>query len=218
MSRSCRNGVLTVSLTVLAACAGASGGGPVPEDPFLTTPVSSLPVGVLAGQNALLLTVGAVLVGDSAHPLAELEPRRGALMSYANGALEAALRRDAREVGWQALAEQRRAARAAPTLALQPDNLPTAFLADRRVEAVPDPLRTQVRALAAVTNSRVAVVPAAVRVTASGEGYIASLLVAAVDTRVGSVLWRGRVTGEPAPSAEEAIASAAGRLVAPPAR
>ncbi len=213
MSRWCRYSVLIVSLSV-TACGGRATGRAAPEDPFITTGLAALPVASLAGQHTLLLTVGGVVVGDSASPLPGLQGRRAELLAWANLALDSALRRDAATVTWYGLAEQRRLARGAPTLGLQPDLIGTAFLVDRRQEVVPDPLRTQLRSLAALSGARLALAPAAVRVAGPQDALTASLLLVVVDTRVGNVVWRGRVEGPPAATPELAIANAAGRVVA----
>lgn len=212
MSRKYRNSICIVTALALAGC-GGSRGRASPEDPFAATPEAPLPVAAMAGRPVLLLSLGAV-VGDTGRAVRELELGRAALLEYANAALDTALRRDARGVLWHGLAEQRRAARGAPTLGLQPDNLFTAPLADRRVEQVPDPLRSQLRSLAALTGARTAVVPVALRVRAAGEALVATFLLVAVDARLGTVLWRGSVSGGPAGSVEAAIASAAGSVVA----
>lgn len=197
------------------ACGGPTASQPAPEDPFVTTPTGALSVASLSGQNTMLVTLGAILLGDSARPLAELEARRHALVATANLQLDSAIRRDARDVNWYGLPEQRRAARGAPTLNLQPDNFQAAYLSDRRAEAVPDPLRAQLRSMAAMTGSRLAVIPAALRLQVGAEGTTATIIVVVVDTRMGNVVWRGRVAGRPQPDAERAMASAASFVIAP---
>ncbi len=214
MLRKCRYSVVMMMLSVAAACGGRSGPRTAPDDPFAATPVAALPMAALAGQPALLLPAGGLVVGDSGHPLPEVAARRGVLLGYANAAVDTALRRDAREVRWYGLAEQLRVARGAPTLSLDPEHFSTVHLLDRRVTHVADPLRAQLRTLAGLTNARLAVAPTVVRVTQDSGGLKADILWAAVDARVGAVVGRGRSTGAPAPTAEAAIASAAARLVA----
>ncbi len=215
MLRKCRYSVAMVMLMAATACGGRSSPRTAPDDPFATTPQSGLPMASLAGQSALLLPAGGLVVGDSGNALPEVAARRVALLEYANAVVDTAVRRDAREVRWFGLAEQRRVARGAPTLSLDPDHFSTAHLVDRRVEYVADPLRAQLRTLAGLTNARLAVAPAAIRVTlAGGGGLVADIVWAAVDVRVGTVVARGRASGLPAPTAEAAIANAAARLVA----
>ena len=75
-----------------------------PADPIEAVAPAPLPVGSLGGTNVLLLTVGGVVFADSA---ALLQPRTDSILAGANAALDTALRRDAREVTWEGLAEQR---------------------------------------------------------------------------------------------------------------
>ncbi len=225
MLRRCRYAVAIVMLVAATACGGRPGTRAAPDDPFATTPESGLPMGSLAGQSALLLPAGGLVVGDSGNALPAIVARRAALLDYANAVVDTAVRRDAREVRWFGLTEQRRVARGAPTLSLDPDHFSTAHLVDRRVGYVADPLRAQLRTLAGLTNARLALAPTVVRVSHRGggggcgggggrEGLIAEILWAAVDARLGSVVARGRASGLPAPTAEAAIANAAARLVA----
>jgi hypothetical protein len=161
-----------------------------------------------------LLAVGSLVLGDSAvgsDPA--LAGRRSALLDAANAALDSALRQQARDVAWVGLAEQRRAMRRAPSLRVDPDRLPTVYLAPRRVESVPEPLWSQLRALAAITGARLAVVPAVVRIEGSAGQLGAMYLLAVADSRTGLVVWRGRVVGSRAASAEAALASAAGAVL-----
>src|SRR4051794_14354815 len=119
MSHKCRNAVAVMIAIGVSACGGHHSRTVSPADPFAQIAVIPLSVGELAGTNVLLLPAGALVAGDSAHPLADLEPRRPALLAFANAALDAALRRDGREVSWLGLEEQRRAARRNPTLGIE---------------------------------------------------------------------------------------------------
>ncbi|HWO87931.1 MAG TPA: hypothetical protein VNL98_02145 [Gemmatimonadales bacterium] len=214
MSRRLLNSVLLLALIAGAGCRSGQQGA-APEDPFVATAIAPIPVGSLAGSSALLMTVGAVLVSDSQAALRDLEPRRTVLLEAANAQLDSALRRDAREVRWMGLAEQRRAARQSPALGLDPDRVATSYIVSPRLAQVPDPLWSQLRSLAALTGARYAIVPPAVRFTGSPGAVRASYLLAAVDTRTGAVVWRGRLVGSAQASAEAALAAAAATAVAP---
>src|SRR5689334_13053844 len=172
MSRICRDGVAMV-LAVSATACGHHASRTTPSDPFAQIAVSHLIVNSLAGSNVMLLTAGGLLAGDSAP---EVETRHGALLEVANSALDTALRRDAREVTWLGLEEQRRAARRNPTLGLEPDHFATQYLFDPRVGRVPDPLWAQLRTLAAVTSARYALVPAGVRIDRAAGAYTATYI------------------------------------------
>jgi len=215
MSFKYRNSILTVAVLTASGCGGQRPAAVVPRDPIGSVGVSPLPVGSLAGSNALLLTIGGLVVGDS---VAALEARHTELLDAANAALDTALRRDAREVTWQGLPEQRRAMRRSPTLNVDPDRLPTEYLIGTRVETVPDPLWSEVRTLSAMMGARYAIVPAAVRIAGAAGAYRASYVLVAVDARTGQVVWRGRTDGAAAASPEAALARAAGAVVLSPLR
>ena len=200
---------MIIAVIGLWSCGGRSA-RVTPEDPFASVVAAPLPVGSLAGSSALLMAVGGLVVGDSADPLADLAVRRLALIDVANAALDTALRRDAREVTWMGLPEQRRAARRSPTLNVDPDRLPTVFLAGPGVQRVPEPLWSGIRTLVAMTGARMAIVPAAVRITGHAGALSAEYVLVVVDARIGEVLWRGRAVGASSPTVEGALAGAAG--------
>ncbi len=214
MLRNCRASVLT--LIAAAACSSGAPSRTEPIDPFAGIEVGQLPVGSLSGSKVLILVTGGVVLGDSAGTLSQLEPERTAIMDLANATLDTALRRDAREVEWIGLEEQRRAARRNPTLNLNPDRLPTAYVAAATVERIPDPLWSQVRMLSAVTGARYAVVPAAVRVTGRDSAYVGEYVIVGADTRSGSIVFRARALSAAAPTLRAAFASAAAHLVMTP--
>lgn len=207
---------MIVTAAFALGCGGGRSGRSTPEDPFSTVQVAPLPTGSLAGSPTLLLAVGGLIVGDSASRLPDLEPRRTALLEAAYAALDSALRRDAREVQWMGLEEQRRVARRSPTLNLSPDRLPTAYLVRRGEQGIPDPLWAELRTLAALAGARLAVAPAAAKLAGTPGAYVASYLLVVVDTRVGQVIWRGRAVGVSAATPEAALRSAAGTVVALP--
>src|SRR5512140_3184966 len=100
MLRNFRNPMMLAVALAAVSCRGHSA-STVPEDPIAAVPAAPLPVGSLAGTNALVLTVGGLVYGDS---VLELESQASALLEAANSELDTALRRDAREVTWQGLA------------------------------------------------------------------------------------------------------------------
>ncbi|HEY2804268.1 MAG TPA: hypothetical protein VGI92_00260 [Gemmatimonadales bacterium] len=164
----------------------------------------------------LLLTTGGVVAGDATQPLPDLDARRSELLAEANAAIDTAVRRDGREVTWIGVEEQRRAARRNPTLSLEPDHFATEYLFDPKVDRIPDPLWGQLRTLAAVTSARYVVAPAAVKIFGTTGSLTAAYIVVLADARSGSVLARLRAQGHAAPTAEAALALAAGTLIATP--
>jgi hypothetical protein len=205
-----------MTLIAVAACSSGTPSRTEPIDPFAGIEVGQLPVGSLSGSKVLILVTGGVVLGDSTGTLPQLETERTAILDIANTTLDTALRRDAREVEWQGLEEQRRAARRNPTLNLNPDRFPTAYTAAATVERIPDPLWAQVRTLSAVTGARYAVIPAAVRVTGRDSAYIAEYVIVGADTRRGAIVFRSRALGTAAPTLRAAFASAAAHLVMTP--
>jgi hypothetical protein len=187
-----------------------------PSDPFASIAIGNLPVGTLGGTNVLLLTAGGLVTGDSGRTLPEIEASRTTLLEAANAALDSAVRRDAREVNWMGLEEQRRAARRNPTLHLEPDRFGTAYVISANMERIPDPLFGQLRSLAAVTSARYAVVPAGVRIAGTPDALTASYVIVMADARTGQVLLRFRATGRPAATPGAALASAAASVIASP--
>ncbi len=161
----------------------------------------------------LLLPVGALLLTDSATRSPDLVARQYALRTVAGATLDSALRQRARSVTWLGLAEQRRALRMAPALGIEPERLETGYLTSPKTEALVDPLWAQLRTLAGMTNARMALAPAAVRLDRRGATYSAEYVLVLVDCREGQVLGRGRMPGPPAATPEAALAAAAAAAV-----
>ena len=61
------------------------------------------------------------------------------------------------------------------------------------IDVVPDPLRAYLRSLTAMTNSRMVMIPAAVRFTVDSAGGVrAETVLVLTDSRNGAVLWRSQ--------------------------
>ena len=208
-------GVSMVMLALVAGCPRSHTTRTDPNDPFSRIAVSPLPIASASGSSVLLLALGGLVLGDTA-ALPELEGQRARLTAAAYAQLDSALRRDAREVLWQGLEEQRYATRRNPTLGLDPDRFPTAYVIEPSMSQIPDPLFAEIRTLAAITGARYAVVPAGARLTRATGGYRAEYVLAAADARTGTVIWRGRAEGRPAATAEGALSAAASTVIASP--
>lgn len=179
----------------------------MPSDPLATIGVSQIPAGPLAGSSVLLFPLGGILFGDS---VSAESVRRAELLDRAVVVVDSAVRRDGRGITWQGLAEMRATIRRSPAVGIvDPAGVPTAFLLAERVEAVPDPLWSSLRALAALSGARMALIPVAVRLDGSRGAVRASYVFALLDTRLGQLVWRGRVSGPAAPTAETALIAAA---------
>jgi len=217
MSRQYRNTIVIIS-ALAGACAGHSTRSTRPEDPFLAIGSAPLPVAALAGGSALLLPVGALVLGDTAALDRALVDRRFSLLAVAGAVLDTAVRRNAPGVKWMGLAEQRRALRMAPALGIEPDRLETAYLIGSRVKSLSDPLWSQLRTLEGMTGARIAVAPAGVKIERQGAGFVATYVLVLADSRTGQLQWRGRTDGAPAATPEAALKSAADAAVTGTAR
>ncbi|HVO34453.1 MAG TPA: hypothetical protein VMT21_02740 [Gemmatimonadales bacterium] len=213
MSRQHRNSIVIIAALSVASCASRSTRPTTPDDPFLAVGVAPLPVEALAGGSALLLPVGALVLGDSAARVPDLASRRFGLLAEAGAVLDTALRQNAPAVRWLGLAEQRRALRMAPALGIEPDRLETAYLMGSGVEALTDPLWSQLRTLEGMTGARVAVAPAGVKIERRGGSFVATYVLVMADSRTGRLQWRGRTDGAPAATPEAALKSAAAAAV-----
>jgi hypothetical protein len=169
--------------------------------PAVTLP---LPTAALAGQQVIVLPLTLVAAEDSLHWDAVLGDRR-ATLARADSLVGAALKERAPEVSWILPDELRRAARRAPGLATDPGQMATAMLRARNLSVVPDPLRAQLRTLAALAGAAAyALVPAALVYRRSPTGTsggaataaLAELTIVVADVRTGHVGWRTTARGE----------------------
>jgi hypothetical protein len=147
-----------------------------------------------------------------------------ALTSDARTSLEAELSfwlpDAAPRVRWLLPAAVERAARNAPTLGVHVRELQIQELLRARLQSIGDPLYTELRQVALLTNVRPALVPiGAVWIgDADGTGRV-HLAAALIDTHGGAVLWNGVVAGTRGPAVNAAtIASVAQALARMAAR
>jgi hypothetical protein len=195
-----------VRLMWIAACiATGCGHKPASKASPATQPTTPLPTTGLSGQQVILLPLTLVAAEDSLHWETVLGNRR-ATLARADSVVGALLEARAPEVTWVLPSEVRRAARRAPGLATDPDQLGTAVLRVQRLTVVPDPLRGQVRTLAALAGGGggrhvlfpVALIyrrPHAVAGTTHPTG-VAELALVLADIRTGRIEWRTIATGE----------------------
>lgn len=187
-------------LWVIALLAVACGGkkssqNPVPE------PTRPLPLGGLASMKIPVLPL--TLIGaDETLRWTQFANQHAALAS-ADSVVGALLPARAPEVTWVLPEELRRQARRSPTFATNPDQMGSAILRGARVgDFMPDPLRSELRALVAIADARYALAPAQLvfrRDTLpgipAGTGT-AELTVVLVDARLGRVNWRTVARGD----------------------
>ena len=191
----------TVALAVLACSSHKA----PPQEAAKPRPTAALPTGGLAGQQVILLPLTLVAAEDSLGWERKFTDRRETLLQ-ADSILAALLQARVPEVGWILPDALRHAARHAPGLAPDPDQMGTAVLRVEKLTIVPDPLRSQLRMLAALSTGgaeRYALIPAALiyrraHGTTAGPPPAraqAELVVALVDVRTGQVMWRTVATG-----------------------
>jgi hypothetical protein len=161
------------------------------DDQTLTpAPALPLPTAGIAGQQVSVYPVTLVSAEEQLGWQPYLADRRAAL-DRADSIIGSMLVERSPEVTWVLPAALRRAAERAPAMLTSPDQMGTALLRSPEAEGIPDPLRSQMRALNGVTADRYALVPAALlfRQTAEGEGR-AELTLVMADVRTGRVGWR----------------------------
>ncbi len=147
---------------VAAAGLGACGGRQHPEAPEPTAP---LPTAGIAAQQVAVLPLTLIAAEDSLRWGGLLSERRAAL-TKADSLLGSLLQARAPEVTWILPDALRRAARRAPGIAPDPDQMGSAILlhgSRQSPEVVPDPLRSELRTLAALAGGgggRYVLVPA----------------------------------------------------------
>ena len=195
--------VLAVACAATTGCGGATGQSAKPPAPLPTAP---LPVTALAGQRVMLLPA-TLVIADAALGWDSVLAGRKATLATVDSTLSALLTERAPEVTWVLGPELRRAVQLSAGMASDPAQFPTSVLRHDELTEVPDPLRSQLRNLAAVARSRFALVPAAliwvradtaaaVRAVVQGTGAAtAELTLVMVDTRLGQVLYRSVARG-----------------------
>jgi hypothetical protein len=185
----------------LGACSTAS--VPPVEAQRDPEPAPALAVAPLAGQRVPVLPFTLITVDTAIED--QLPADRVARMGWADSVLADVLLSRGPEVSWVLPPELRAAARRAPGTVTDPDRMGQALMRSRGIEVVPDPLRSYLRGLTAMTNSRMVMIPAAVRFTVDSVGAVhAETVLVLADSRNGAVVWRSQPTATAA-TAREAL-------------
>ena len=198
-----------VTSATLAAC-------PHKSETLTPEPTAPLPTAGIASQQVGVLPLTLVAAEDSLHWETALGERRVAL-AKSDSIIGTLLKTRAPEVSWLLPEELRRVARRAPGIAPAPDQMGTAILfhpTKQEPEMVADPLRSELRTLAALAGGgRYALVPAGLtfrRAKAPTPGSVgaqhaaplphavatAELTVVLVDVRTGRVGFRTVARGD----------------------
>ncbi len=169
---------------ITAGCGGSQPAVTVPA------PAAPLPTGGIAGQEVTVYPLTLLSADETLGWASRLTPRPEAL-ARADSIIAELLEERSPEVIWILPDELRRAARRAPGLLAQPDQMGTALLRFPNANRIPDPLRSQMRGLTGVAGGRYALVPASLVFTVTDEGRgRAELTLVIADVRTGLVGWR----------------------------
>lgn len=180
----------TLALTLsLAACSTAAVPPAVAQQKAPAAP--ALAVAPLAGQRVPVLPLTLMTVDPSLE--ASLPTDRVARLAWADSVIADVLMSRGPEVTWVLPAELRASARRAPGTVTDPDRMGHALMRAQGIDVVPDPLRSYLRSLTAMTNSRMVMIPAAVRFTVDSAGGVrAETVLVLADSRNGAVMWRSQ--------------------------
>ena len=162
----------------------------------------------LAGQAVPVLP-NSYLVADG---IAGIPAARLEALAWADSIMGETLEARGPEVRWVLAPALRQVAKRAPSTVPSPDKMGQATLRARRMDRVPDPLRVYLRSLAALTGSRLVLVPAAMRFTNVGDSVRVEIDFVMADARNGSIPWRSVPTATAA-TAAEALRAAVGHIL-----
>lgn len=196
----------SLSLLALAAAVGCGGNRPPAKpvpDPYLNLPMVTP---ALAGQKVAVLPL-TLAVTDDKLAADTLLGVRAKVLAWSDSLLAEALTGRAPEVTWVGPAELRREAHRAAGLAGDPDHFAHAILRDPLMRVVPDPLRSQIRTLVALTDARFALAPAIETFAQDSGGVKIAFTLVLIDARTGVAGWRSNATAT-APTAAQAFRAA----------
>jgi len=166
------------------------------KPPKPKVPALALATAGLAGQGVAVLPL-TMVVGDPRVPGTSGPAARAKLVQWADSLLGDALAERAPEVTWMLPPELRRIAKRAVGMLPSPDRMGQSVMRSASLKEVPDPLRSYLRQLLALSGgSRYALIPAALYLTpASGDSLTVQLSAILTDGRVGRVVWRTLAAG-----------------------
>lgn len=178
-------------------------------------PAVGLETAALAGQTVVVLPL-TMVVSDSRLPGGAGPRARTRTLHWADSLLADALQARAPEVKWLLPAELRRIAQRSGGLMPSPDQMGQSVMRAKGLKEVPDPLRTYVRQLVALSGgARYSLIPAALYLTpAPGDSLTVQLVAVLADGRLGRVVWRTLAVGR-GETATEALIAALGTIVPP---
>lgn len=200
---------------VLTAC----GGGARPASP--APPVPDAPLNSFAATELIVLPVQTLRTGDAMGWAAKVSGTRAAQRAFLvsiDSVLEAVVR-DKGLVAWVMPSELARTARRNPGYATNPADIragdAVGYISRNKDENIPEPVASQLRALAGFHGARYALIPVEVRFepgTATGTGR-AVLRIGVLDVRGSRLAFIGDVVGADASDHTPAAAAVARRFI-----
>jgi hypothetical protein len=155
------------------------------EDPIIPLATTGL-----AGQPISVIPLTIIIADDSIMETAPFNDRVKSLL-WADSIIGNVLLARAPEPKWILPPELRRMAHKAVGLAPDPDHMGQGVMRSPDLGDIPDPLRSSLRTLVALSGGRHAFIPAAVGFSSDSSGeYRADLSLVLTDVRIGNVLWR----------------------------
>jgi hypothetical protein len=181
-----RSSVVALSCALLTFACGPK----QPPQNVAPVPALPLPTAGIAGQDVSVYPLTLLSADETLGWEAALTPHRDAL-ARADSIIGALLTERSPEVSWVLPPMLRHAASRAPGMLADPDRIGTALLRSPGLDAIPDPLRSQMRQLNAVAGGRYAFVPAALVYLRAPDGRArAELTLVLADVRSGQIGWR----------------------------
>ena len=176
-------------------------------------PMALVPTESMAGQTIPVIPITLVaadprLQGDSVY--APYRERRPTLL-WADSIIGEALTGRAPEANWVLPPKLRKMARRAPGLVGDPDQMGQAVMRAPKLKIIPDPLRSSLRSLVAISGGRIVMIPASLGFSRDTLGAVrADLSLVLADARSGKVVWRSLAvgTGDTPPAALDAALAA----------
>jgi hypothetical protein len=176
-------------LAASLACGGKSGPESAKPEKEEEEPIIPLATAALAGQSVAVIPLTILIADEALMATAPFNDRVRSL-AWADSIVGVTLAARAPEPKWVLPPDLRRMAHRAVGVAPDPDHMGQGIMRAPKLEDVPDPLRSKLRALLAVAGDRFAFIPAAVGFTPDSIGYRADVSLVLADVRLGKVIWR----------------------------
>ncbi len=182
-------------LVALAACGGhaaQTGAAPKKAPVYPAVALGTYP---LAGEAVSVVPLTMMFFEAPAEAPPELAERIRSL-EWADSIIGRALEDRGPEVKWVLPPALRKMAIRSPGVASDPDRMGQAIMREHELKITPDPLRSSLRSMAAISGGRHALIPAAlIFFSVPDSGLRAELSMVMTDTRTGGVVYRTVAAG-----------------------